>query len=61
MKLRIFLEQLFDFFAGQQYGGVIFIAHKPAYLGGRHLRVFSGQIHTKVPGQGYRPVFFGRV
>ena len=32
VQLCIPLQKVFDSFAGQKYGGVIFIAHKSAYL-----------------------------
>ena len=48
-----------NFFAGQKYGGVVFVAHTSAYFGGRQLRMLSGQIHAEMPCQGYCPVFLG--
>ena len=59
VQLGILLDLLFNFFAGKEDGGVIFVAHKSAYLRRRHLGVLSGQIHTEMSGQGHGSVFFG--
>ena len=59
LQIHVSFDLVLDFFACQEHGSVVFVAHAPAYFRGGHFGMLSCEVHTEVPGQGYEFIFLG--